>query len=310
MRWKRSTPNSAESGFTLVELLVAAAITVVLLGVVFSLVISARRTYRLDQTRTAANQNLRAAMDLIGADVRQAGERLPSDVPAVMVERGRTEPNREQFSVLTLRKNTSDAVLPVCEDVRRDDAEILVVKQSADYAACAIVDGNGNGYDDRLETWRDLRCQQDGVQGCQNKEQEILRVFLYDPVTREGQWLTYDNENLARGIIEVRSGPTTAFLASHHPRLYAMEEHRYWVNEGKLVLTANDDKTLKLIEGIIQFDVEVTTQDGTRLNDFNGDWTGIASVSVTLGVKESLPRGRTLTRRLTASYVPRNVLSH
>ncbi len=93
-------------GFTLVEILVALGIASLLLGVILSTTLGHRRLYVLDQNRTAANQNLRAALDILVADLRQAGERLPLDFPAVEVRNG-TE--------LVLRRNLFDVVLSLCD---------------------------------------------------------------------------------------------------------------------------------------------------------------------------------------------------
>lgn len=66
-----------KKGFTLVEILVALGIAGLLLGIVLSTTLGHRRLYVLDQNRTAANQNLRAALDILVADLRQAGRGFP-----------------------------------------------------------------------------------------------------------------------------------------------------------------------------------------------------------------------------------------
>ncbi len=73
-----------DRGYSLVEILIALGIGVLILGLLLTITLANRRLYVLDQSRTASNQNLRAALDLVVTDIRQAGERLPADFPAVV----------------------------------------------------------------------------------------------------------------------------------------------------------------------------------------------------------------------------------
>ncbi len=65
------------------EVLVALALVTVLTGSALALALSSRGVYTTDLNRTTLNQNLRIGMDLVGVDVRQAGQQLPDDVPAI-----------------------------------------------------------------------------------------------------------------------------------------------------------------------------------------------------------------------------------
>ena len=312
---KPSIPSSASHGLTLIELLVAAAIAVILLGLAFQVVVSNRRIYTLDRARTAVNQNLRAALDLIGADVRQAGERLSADFPALeIIDHG-------QADELILRKGILDAVLPVCKDVSGNQDVIFINREGNaphDNPACYRVDGNGNGWDDRQEAWQAFRCQQDGAPGCQNNDREVARAFLYDPVTGTGEWFTYDADDLSKFKVHKVSQPPWqySYPANHRPRLYLVEEHRYTLDtsNGLLQLVKNGEVTnpLDLVDHVTAFSVEIDLQDGSHQTAFGtGDgWTQIKAVVVRIQAKEDYARGRTLVRTLEGRYLPRNVLSH
>jgi len=60
-------------GFTLIELLVAMALGLVILGAVVAVFVSQNRTNAAQQEVAYAQQNVRAAMDLIARDMRGAG---------------------------------------------------------------------------------------------------------------------------------------------------------------------------------------------------------------------------------------------
>ncbi len=62
-----------ESGFTLVELLIYMAIFVVVLGSMYSIMISNTRSYSSQENRVEMTQDLRAAMNLMVRAIRMAG---------------------------------------------------------------------------------------------------------------------------------------------------------------------------------------------------------------------------------------------
>src|SRR5262245_33903747 len=93
----------------MVALLVASTIA----GATLTIALSSRGLFETDQHRTTVNQNLRAGMDLVGVDVRQSGERMPFDFPAVEIVNGASGAP----DTLNLRRNLLDYVLPVCKDI-------------------------------------------------------------------------------------------------------------------------------------------------------------------------------------------------
>ena len=69
-------------------MLVALVVTLVVVGSIMTLAFSSQDVFETDKHRTTINQNLRSGIDLLGMDVRQAGERLPGDAPAIEIRRG------------------------------------------------------------------------------------------------------------------------------------------------------------------------------------------------------------------------------
>ena len=67
-----------EAGFTLTELLVAMAISGILLGAIVSTCITQRKTYAVQEQVTEMTLNVRAALDMLTREVRMAGYGVPT----------------------------------------------------------------------------------------------------------------------------------------------------------------------------------------------------------------------------------------
>jgi prepilin-type N-terminal cleavage/methylation domain-containing protein len=65
--------KSSHSGFTLVELLVAMAISAVLLGAIYGAFVSAQKLNTGNEVTARIMQNLRTSLDLMESDIRMAG---------------------------------------------------------------------------------------------------------------------------------------------------------------------------------------------------------------------------------------------
>lgn len=65
--------KSYKKGFTLVELLIAMAITGIVAGAIFTAFLSQQKSYLAQEQVAEMQQNLRAAMDIMVRDIRMAG---------------------------------------------------------------------------------------------------------------------------------------------------------------------------------------------------------------------------------------------
>ena len=65
--------NPSESGFSLVELLVAMLITLIISGAVYGLLASGGSAFRREPELSERQQNIRSAMDMIVRDLSAAG---------------------------------------------------------------------------------------------------------------------------------------------------------------------------------------------------------------------------------------------
>ena len=115
----------------MVELLVTLTVTLLIAAGVLSLALSGRRMYEVDEARTRVNRSLRGAGAFLVADIRQAGERLGDDFPAIEIIDGASGAADQ----LILRRNLLPAVFRVCSDTDDDTEQVEVDFPKFDAAA-------------------------------------------------------------------------------------------------------------------------------------------------------------------------------
>lgn len=305
-------PSLRPEGLTLVELLVTMGILAIILGASFSLVISNRRIYQIDQNRTAINQNLRSGMDILAADVRQAGERLSisGTLPLIEIING----TGAVPETLVIRRNLSDTILPVCADVATSANSITVAfnpgASTTTPAECVFKDNGSpanptapNGTADNVDAWQTYRLAQPG---------SVTRVFIWDPVQKLGEFFSYTGET-ATAITKDASPLQRGYPRANQPIVYILEEKRYSVSNGILQVVkngvaANPDQ---IIDRVSNFQVSAELGVGTTPVDSLGptsNWSKLTAVNITL-TGTSTVQGRAVTRTLTDKLFPRNMLS-
>jgi prepilin-type N-terminal cleavage/methylation domain-containing protein len=70
--------GSSESGFSLLELIVSIAVTLVVTGAVYGLLAGGQNAFRREPELTDRQQNIRLAMDVLTRDIASAGEGMPA----------------------------------------------------------------------------------------------------------------------------------------------------------------------------------------------------------------------------------------
>ncbi len=92
-----------EEGFTIIELMVAAALSLVVMGGIYSVYRSQQESYIVREQETAMQQNIRAGMVIMTSDIRMAGYHHPT----VDVSPGITSANPTSIA-FTMLKNKGD----------------------------------------------------------------------------------------------------------------------------------------------------------------------------------------------------------
>lgn len=304
-RSRPSSPNCAE-GFSLVEFLVALMVGSLVIGTALAVTLASRETFDTDRGRTNVNQNLRSALDLVGIDIRQVGERLPADVPALQITNG----DDGAPDTLTVQRNLLNEVLPLCRKLTQDDVDTEV--RVADDGAtpppgCApLPDDDGNGFPDNLDVWRAQRAAGGGQ----------IWAYVYNPIEHLGEYFLYDGDG-ATGSTYFSKGNndpwTRTYRLTQQCRVYLLEQRSYRLNDGVLQFVVNEGLggTVNLVTDVVDFQIRGVATDGSLFDglDHNGSWTGLAAVEVTLTAEMDVD-DRTLTRSVSARFFPRNILSN
>jgi hypothetical protein len=178
----------AFAGFTILELTVASGVALTILSLSMGMLNEQRRQILGDRTRAGVNDNLRIASDMVGADIKQAGERLESDseLPGVSIINGSgTTPDR-----LVLQRKLLTERVPVCQNIavgtgnRTLDVSVVVPDPNptllssvtnCPYSYSSPKDSAGNDIaepsaslravkpTDNLRSLRQYRCEQDAT---------------------------------------------------------------------------------------------------------------------------------------------------
>jgi len=301
---KRSTRGSSD-GFSIVELLVALTVFSLIGAASLALATSARKVFEQDRNRTAINQNLRSGIDLLGIDVRQAGERMPGNAPAIDITNGASNSPDQ----LIVRRNLMDYVLPVCKNINNTSAaDAVFVAKNGNGAVppgCSPVpDSNGDGWPDNIEAWRNYRIANGGS----------ILAFIYNPVTHNGEFFHYDAEDNSDFHVHRADGDNWHYdyPVDQQPRIYIIEQKRFLMSGDMLQYIFNEDTAhpVNLVNHLTDFQVRALLDDGTAANTMpvTSDWTHLQSIEVKL-VGTATFSGRTMRRTLMSRFFPRNILS-
>ena len=291
------------------ELIVALGVTVILVGAALTLALSTRGMFDTDVHRTAVNQNLRAGMDLLGIDVRQAGERLAFDAPAIEIVDG----SGSQADRLTVRRNQLDYVLPLCKDINAgSNADSVFIARKkipgsgrVPQGCIPVPDENGDGWPDNLEAWRDYRIANGGA----------ILAYIHNPVTQEGEFFVYDAEDKSTFHLHKANSEKWqySYTANQEPRIYILEQREFRLEGDILQCIINGDTSgaLNLVNRIKDFQAHAIYKDGTVKSALGaGDlWVDLESVEITLSGSETFGQ-RELERTVVSRFFPRNILSH
>jgi len=286
------------------ETLVSIAIGSLILSGLLSSIFAYRSLHDNDLSRTSASSGVRSGLDFMGIHIRQAGEKLNSNFPAVLVvDGGGVVPDQ-----ITIRKNILDEVAKVCLKVQANHSHVRISRNQV--SGCTY-----SATLDIYNAWRDYRISRGGS----------VEAYIYDDRSKEGEFFTYDREfdfgashnNFTRRF-ERDSGTWSRAYDQNSSFVYVLEEWRFEIDTTNDVLqvTLNNGDTNNIIAGVKDLQVEIIMQeldaDGNNIvkNEFteDDDWKEIQLINITLEVEAEVGH-ETKTRRYSSSFYPRNILS-
>jgi type II secretory pathway pseudopilin PulG len=333
------------AGLSLLELLVTVVISTVILSVSLGLIVTQRRQYLNQQANTDTGQTLQAGMEMLGNDIRQAGEQIGAGtgLPVLrLIDGASGTPDRLQLQRKLLAKE-----LNVCLDVNVGSPDSITVADKAN-PNCGYSDGDANGVPDDAQEWQTFRCQQDGADTCQptpptncqqagGSDRECAWAYLYDPANGRGEFFIYTGErpdpaNADRYQIRIQSIPLQTTFSNPYsvagsidtrPKLYLLEQRQYSLSAPD----ANGDRTLQL--QLVDAQNNVTYSIINRLRNlqvqglaatgwvdrFNADgspfdnWQTLQSIQVRLDAANHGPDAAAPLQTFTSQFYPRNSFS-
>ena len=285
----------------MVELLVTSFLGLIMLGLTLSATTSNRRLYKYDLVRTRINQNMRSALDIMGMDVRQAGENLFPTFPAVLIEDGAAGASDEQV----IRRNVIDEVFNLCQAIAAGSGNttITVADNGSAQPGCDKT-SNLTSY----TAWGAKRLADGGAS-------HIIDAYMYNRSTKLGEYFKYTNESSTATQYQLTksTGTWTNAYTVGSSSLYIMEEWRYRVVNGVLQIITNNDTVnpLNVVDGVEDFQVTALMQDGTTKNTYiaGDDWSQLKALRISVTGTDTV-QGEALTRTLSSDFFPRNILSN
>jgi hypothetical protein len=299
MRRVRCMQNYAKrsAGFTLIEVLVSTFLGLLMLSLVMTSMSFNRDVLGRDTVRTRIVQNLRSSLDILGLDVRIVGEHLPSNFPAVELVNGASGAP----DTLTVRRSLISQSLPLCTAITAGSAVNQIYFAVPGSAAGCAYSGQGQSY----TAWKNYRLAATGQQ---------VKAYIYDVTNKVGEWITYVTEgNTGTSYYITKSAGA---WANSYPTastvIFILEEWTYKINNGVFQVIQNNDNAnpLNVSYAITDFQSSILMQDGTTKTAFtkNDLWGSVRSINISLTGSETF-RKQNLTKTLTTSLFPRNVLS-
>lgn len=291
-----------EAGMTIMELMVASVLGLSMMAMSLGVTLAQRRLYEKDLVRLRLLDNLRSASDIVGMAIKQAGENLPGNFPAVQLVDG-TSGNADE---LIIRRNLLDEVIMVCVGITSGSTAANIT--------FADVSGNaGCSRSDNLQSYNQFRANRLTAGGT-------VKAYIYDFGTGLGEFINYSGEADNGTILSMAKGGTA--FSRDYPMgsaVYILEEWRFRLvndtltSQKLLEIVENGDTATakKVVFGLRDMQMTVTKTDGSVLSAFaySDDWTAIRKVDVSLTGRDTY-RGTDLDESLAASFFPRNVLSN
>jgi hypothetical protein len=268
---RRSTRSSCE-GLSLIELLIALTIAMAVTAGGLALALSSFGLYEADHARMRLNQNLRAAQDFLATDIRQAGERLGNDFPAIEIIDGASGAPDE----IVLRRALLSTVLRSCATVENTADEIPIAVEDDPPPGCvAVPDDNADGWPDNHGAWNAYRVA-NGVD--LGGGETAVPAYIFDPMTGLGEFFHYAEDDQDLALIRPAAGHSWqhSYPVEHQCRLYLLEERRYRVVDGVLqvILNGDDPAPMQLVPQIEDLQTLALLRDGTTISATCGPGCG------------------------------------
>ncbi len=334
-----------KQGFTLIELLVSIALLAILMTIVFNTFLSSNNLVETDIGRINATQNTQGAMDLLVADVRQAGENLDLSLGISGLEFDSSSLTvRRSIPPLTLLQSPSGEPglagqtvksMSICSLDATNRIQIIGPPPKSDSPApsatstCTYSTRLSDKEDANVKIWRVYFASQSGrpqvailarpADTATGQIAMVRRVIALsvDPTQLQ---IYSGNTEIRRVSITLRDPVPAGFTAANGSTLTLVDERRYirdsTSNELRLALGGQTD----MEASVVAFNISgftttaVLRASGTSPEStvpsmsLQGPWERVKRVNLSL-TGGNAGVGRNRNRTFTTSVFPRNVES-
>ncbi len=295
--------QTSNKGFTLIELIVGLLIFSIVGGLAMNALVQSSNSFSQDKQTIDSSQNLSAVLEIIGNDIRQAGELINDGSFPVVTISNPSSSTSTGPSTITIRKalaptltlcqssvtpSSSVTSLVVSDDTQTTDTSCIPGTLSTNTLSLSTSGltttalGTPVSLPSALMTARNYRCQQDdptvvysnfsNTDFClstQPNSSEKVRAAMSDS---SGNIWTFDYTNETTTTVSSKnkysisiSNPSTApsTIYNQDTPIYLIEERVYTLNGNNLTLQINGGATQTLLTGISSFVVSARVYGDT-----------------------------------------------
>jgi hypothetical protein len=291
-------------GTTLVELLVGMLMFLSGLVAIMSTSVNLKFVARRERSGIDQNQGLSSTMQLLGVDIRLAAQGIRDGIfPAVLIN------NNGKLDELILRREVDPTAMFVCEEATSGSSVIKV-------AVTGGVIGTASGGTPVIEGGCDVSSPGNltlfnSMQSYRNSRGGSVRAFIYNSVTRTGEFFSYVNEVTSGGTRELRSGASLSNTYPPRSRVMLITENRYRVNaqnQLELVVDEENANAEVVLSNIEEFNLRVRDIADNNFNEWitSNPWREIRVIRVNLATRKSV-LNQTVIKRTNSQFSIRNI---
>ncbi len=263
--------SNNEKGFSLLELLVAAALTVGLMGGIFALANRNQQVFVTESSVTDLNQNVRTAVDLLTRDIQCAGMGLPVGVGNFAAIYYKNGANGAPDSILMMNGNPSAPVATFDSRLTANTEMLLMIPSDA------VRTGSGSSTTFSYTSY-------------DKTTKPIYKIYSSDP----RQYLIYDDTRSM--LFQLRSnGAITGAGANERLKLqydgskYQSPATLFGTTIGTGEPVYSSSANVALIESTVAYKLDTTTRELLRSDNFQ-NWYTVARGIVNFQVQYRILR--------------------
>jgi prepilin-type N-terminal cleavage/methylation domain-containing protein len=293
-------------GFTLIELIAALLVFSIVGGLALNALTQSSNGFNRDKKTIESSQNLSAVLEMIGNDIKQAGEQIDnSKFPVITID---DNPSNTGSSRITIRRALASS-LTLCQQIKDTNTSAntttLVVADDTAISSCnpsgSLTTSSASiKRPTKLMEARNYRCKLDDpnadysstttdyclttkatpdlekIRAAMSDSTGNIRIFSYTDDTE-----VTANKKYSISIADLATSiPNSATTYDIGKSIYLIEERTYTLDStGNLWLKIDEKSEEKLISGISAFNISAKIYSDTKTKEINANPTNACTVA-------------------------------